>query len=265
MEYREILPLPQLQPYIKFFWVLQGEDANPKPERIFPDGCLELIFHLKTSYRRFIGNDTLLQPSAFIFGQITQAKFFLPSPQTQILAIRFRAHGLAAFTPMPVHEFTNVEVSLENLWGNAGKELEEQINSLPVSQALQTLQQFLLKRLHKNKQQTAQAAIATISNAMLQTNATHSVEYWADAANLSTRQFNRNFRNIIGISPKEYLKILRFNQAIVLYKDESTESFAMLAHQCGYYDQAHFIKDFKDYTGTTPKGYATDSKTLVPL
>lgn len=265
MNYREITPIPILQPFIKCFWVLEGTNPSPEPERIFPDGCMELIFHKTQYYIRLNENESYIQPSAFIMGQITKAVFFLPSTHTSIIGVRFQPFGLSAFSNLLPQEFINKELLITEIWGANGADLEEQVNLNAIPQAITILQQFFLKQLQQAKFSYSYHAISTISKAIQKAGGENTVNYWAEKANLSERQFNRSFKNTIGISPKEYLKITRFNKVLRVFENEKTTSFSALAQQCGYYDQAHFIKDFKEYTGTTPKGYAQDDTVLMPI
>ncbi len=264
MNYREIVPVPALQPYIKFIWLMDGLDANPNavPERIFPDGCMELIFNLQKPLARIDGNILIQQPTSFVFGQLTNAMHLLATHHYSVIAVRFMPFGLSAFTQIPSHELKGIEVGLENLWGAEGKELEDQVNTLATNDAISAIQNFFVARL--KKQTHSLASISNIAGLMEAQGGNQTVKHWADYANLSERQFNRRFNNVIGISPKEYIKIIRFNKVLNLFDDNNTENLSSLAHHCGYYDQAHFIKDFKEYTGTTPTDYATDSKTFLP-
>lgn len=265
MDYKEITPIAALQPFIKCFWVLKGEDPLPQPERIFPDGCMELIFHRTSSYSRLEDNKAIKQPATFIMGQATKALFFLPTPFTSIVSVRFQPFGLAAFTQLPPDEFTNTEVTLEHLWGKKALELEEKVNTLSTDKAIAVLQHFFFELLCQNKLPHTFEAISAISGIMKKNGGENTINYWAEQANLSERQFNRNFKTLIGISPKDYLKIVRFNKVLEIFNNSDPYTFGALAQQCGYYDQAHFIKDFKEYTGTTPKGFAKDSKVLIPI
>lgn len=264
MNYREIVPVPALQPYIKFVWLLDGLDANHNavPERIFPDGCIELIFNLKKPLARIDGTTLIQQPTSFVFGQITKAMHILATNTYSVIAVRFTSFGLSAFTQIPSHEFKGIEVGLENLWGAEGKELEDRVNTLATDDAIDAIQHFFLARL--KKQTHSLSSISSIVGLMEAQGGNQTVKHWADYANLSERQFNRIFNNVIGISPKEYLKITRFNKVLNLFNESNTEKLITIANQCGYYDQAHFIKDFKEYTGITPTGYVADSKTFLP-
>ncbi len=262
MNYREITPIPALQPYVKFFWTLEVSGEAKGVERVFPDGCIELIFHLKTPFSRLTDAGVIAQPKAFIVGQLTKALHLLPSAQSQILALRFTPFGLAAFTNIPVQLFSGAEVLIEDIWGHDACILTERINTLSVDRAIDVLQQFLLKKVrHKH----INVQIGKIAGDILVSAGEKSVQYWAENANLSERQFNRSFKANVGVSPKEFIKIARFNKVLSFFETETPANLGAFALQCGYYDQAHFIKDFREYTGITPGSFVQDNKTLIPV
>jgi AraC-like DNA-binding protein len=265
MNYREMKPIPALQPYIKCIWTLSSNAMPAEPERVFPDGCMELIFNLKTPLVRISGNTNERQPKTFIFGQLTGALHLLPTANYSVVAVRFTPFGLSAFTNIPSLQFKGTEVTIENLWGEEGKELEEKVNTLTTANAVAAIQQFFITRLKKHLTPHTLQPIGAIANTIMAENGAHTVQYWAHHANLSQRQFNRRFKNIVGITPKEYIKVVRFNKVLRHFNTDSPDSMAMLAQQFGYYDQAHFIKDFREFTGITPGSFVHDSKTLIPF
>lgn len=262
MSYREIIPIPALQPFIKFFWTLEIGTGELGVERVFPDGCIELIFHLKTPFSTVTKEGIFIQSKAFIVGQITKAMHFLPSPQSQILALRFTPFGLAAFTNIPIDLFSGTEVAVDDIWGEDARIITERISTLTVDAAVEVLQQFLLSK-YRHKHINTQ--IGKIAGNILTSASEKSVQYWADNANLSERQFNRNFKANVGVSPKEFIKIARFNKVLGILGNEIPANLGAFAQQCGYYDQAHFIKDFREYTGITPGSFAQDNKTFIPF
>lgn len=262
MNYREITPIPPLQPYIKFIWLLDGEEENPAIERVFPDGCMELIFHTGQPFSKLVGEVAVEQSASILVGQLTQALFLQPSKKISVIGVRFKPYGLAAFTNIPAYEITGAELTTRQIWGVEGAHLEEQVNLANSLAAVDIIQDFLLPRLQHTF--AAHFDIAGLVQHM-NTNSEAEISYFAGLANLGERQFARRFRNVVGISPKEYLKINRFNQVLKLLETGKTGNFSAIAMQCGYYDQAHFIKDFREYTGTTPGGFVQNNKMLVPV
>jgi len=242
--------------------MLEGEQENPSVERVFPDGCMELIFHAGQPFSKLVGEVAVEQSSAILVGQLTRALFLQPSKKISVIGIRFRPYGLAAFTNIPAYEITGAELTTRQIWCREGIDLEERVKLAEIHTAINLIQSFLLAHLHYKL--PGHFDIAGLTEHM-NANCEAGVSYFAGHANLSERQFTRRFRDIIGISPKEYLKINRFNHVLKLLETGGNGNFSAIAQQCGYYDQAHFIKDFREYTGITPGSFMQDSRLLVPL
>lgn len=262
--YREYMPAPALQEYIKFFWVLKMGQPLPAPERIFPDGCMEMILHLGQPLSRITGTSSYVQPKAFIVGQIKNPLFLLSQSPVHVIGVRFKPWGMAALCKQNLHAIEECEIELDSFFGNTARELEEKIHTLPLEAAIHTIEQFLLFKLKTTPQSPAIINMARVAAHIKQDTTGKTVAAWAGNCNLSQRQFNRQFKAIIGLAPKEFIKISRFNKVITHMQAGNSPSLAALAQHCGYYDQAHFIKEFKEYTRTTPGNFQQNSQLLIP-
>src|SRR5262245_35921880 len=125
MKYTERSPSAILQPFVECIWTLNGtaRDVVAQPERILPDGCIELIFHRGKPFRR-CGE---LQPHCFVVGQMTEPAFLQVSTRIEVVGIRFHPGGAYPFLMCPMHELTHRFISLADLWGRLGRELEERV------------------------------------------------------------------------------------------------------------------------------------------
>src|SRR5262249_5955784 len=125
MQYTERRPSPILQPFVECIWTLNGaaRDVVTLPERILPDGCMELIFHRGTPFRR----QGELQSHCFVVGQMIDPVFLQVSTRIEVIGVRFHPGGAYAFLMIPMHELTHRFISLAEVWGRLGKELEERV------------------------------------------------------------------------------------------------------------------------------------------
>ncbi len=260
MQYREFSPPISLAPYINCFWILEGagNGQNTSRERIIPDGCPELIFHFGAQYCRF-GPDgsEQLQPRSFIYGQIRDYIEIGPTGDSGILAVRFHPHGLAPFLDMPVRELNGLSVSLEELFGREGTEIEERLMSATGTTArIELISRFLLDLLNKVRRSVGDdPLIADAVTTLRRKRGDQGIEDLAGQYGLSRRQFDRRFTASVGLNPKVLARILRFQQAFSLSKDTRIDSLTDLALACGYYDQAHFIRDFRAFSGINPSSW----------
>lgn len=262
MNYQVYDPSPELQPFIKCFWTLEAPAAETEErQRIVPDGCMEMIFHYGDLYRQYFpGGDNIIQPRCFVFGQISNYLEIAPTGITGIISARFHPNGLTPFINIPVTSMEDRAVPLEELFGDDGIRLSEAVLAAADTQSRMLLiEGFLLERL-----QTPQAAdriTQSCVEAMLESAGQLTVDDVADKLQVNRRQLERKFSSAIGISPKQLLRVIRLQNTIKMLEKKQFTSLTALAYENGYFDQAHFIKDFKEFTGVSPKQfYASNLK-----
>jgi AraC-like DNA-binding protein len=266
MIYHTFAPQQHLLSFIKCFWTL---DAAAGPEltrqRIVPDGCMEMIFHHGDLYRQYISNDHfIIQPRSFVFGQILQPLEIEPTGRTGIFAARFQPNGFVPFSSLPLSEMENRAVPLEELFGSQGPKLEQAVLAASNSEdRISILESFFLQKLSDplSIDRITRSCVETI----LELKGQLSVKELSDRLNINRRQLERKFSSVIGISPKQLSKIIRLQSALKLMADQQVTSLTSLAHDGDYYDQAHFIKDFKEFTGMSPKQFYADSLKMSAL
>ncbi|GAB2799073.1 helix-turn-helix domain-containing protein [Rhabdobacter roseus] len=255
MYYATQLPTPPLRDYVRFFWVLEGEvpPGQPYVHRSMADGCPELIFHYQ-------GTFTDLQQAAPSFtagmhGQAQRHSRFAIQESFGILGVYLYPFALPRLFGLPASALTNQQATLCELLGPAGQALEERVMLAPDNaQRIRLLSSFLEKQLAKNEEKTPRVLSAI--QGMIQSQGTLRVQQLAEQSFLSTRQMERSFRYFTGFSPKLYGRILRFQAALSAYGNQS-KSLTDIAYDCGYYDQSHFIHDFKAFSGHHPRAYFT--------
>ena len=252
--FQTIAPRPSLEKYVQYFWF--GE-LELSPNQTFThlataSGSIEWQFH-------YLGNFTTLNSQgepkrvfpAGMYGQTNQYnQYVTASRQSGIFAVRLYPHVLPALVGIPAYEITNQSVDVLSLLGREGVELAEKIeSSRSFSQRVSIFSDFLENKLirPRKKYHYLESAIVQIHRSNGQINATTLV----NQSCLSQRQFERSFKELAGFSLQSYLKIIRFEAALSLVS-AGYASLTELAYQLGYYDQSHFNRDFKRFTGQTP-------------
>ncbi len=259
MLYKEYNISPALQPFVKVIWSMESDtpafDSGPGTMRILPDTCVELVVHFKDPYKTiFADNTTSLQPQSMIVAQMKSFIEIRPQGKTGIFAVRFSAYGARHFLGMPMHEVANGETPLSYVWKNLATEIEERIFSATNNDIrCNILQQYLLTLLAKNGRHDT--AIDFCLTEIYQSHGQISVEALAYNTGISNRQLVRRFNNCVGLSPKEFSRITKFIHALNFMNRFPEKSLTEVGYDCGYYDQAHFIRDFKEYSGLTPGEY----------
>lgn len=253
MRYREFQVSPPLANFVECIWSLEGNpgQASTSPERLLPDGCVELILNLSDLFREYAETGSSdLQPERFIVGQMTRPVFVSPTGNVNLLGIRFAPGGTLPFFPCPPGELTNAIIPLADAATILDKTLSEQVyESREMLDKVRLIESLLIKQLLANHQSDSslQRAISRIVRSGGQT----SVDRLASDLGISGRQLERRFMREVGLGPKLLCRILRFQQVFQAV-ESANQNWALIAAECGYYDQAHLIRDFRQFAGQTP-------------
>jgi AraC-like DNA-binding protein len=252
-------PNIDLTEFVKRYWTLEGEKENtPLINTIIPDGTMKLIFHYGDTYKHHSksGEITIL-PKCFLIGQLTEPYVIEPIGITGSFVVQFKPNGFLPFATIPIKEMENTAVPLEKLFGQNGINIEQKIlNANSTAERIQIIENFLVNIISERK------AIDNIVNATVETilkaNGQFSVTEFSENNNINRRQLARKFSSAIGLSPKQLAKTIRIQTALKALLNNEQTSLTDLAYENEYFDQAHFIKDFKEFTGLTPKEFYGD-------
>jgi AraC-like DNA-binding protein len=247
MKYTESRPSAILQPFIECIWTLNGTapEVDAQPERILPDGCMELIFHRGEPFRR-LGE---LQPHCFVVGQMIEPAFLQVSTRIEVVGIRFHPGGAYLFLMIPMHELTHRFISMAEVWGRLGRELEEQVlGASSTRHAVRLVVDDLEHRLISAD--VGKNRAHGLASLQIRHHGTLSVRELARQGGISERQVEREFNDVVGLAPKMFSRILRFQRVFQAF--EQNDRWVDVALECGYYDQPHLIADFRQFAATTP-------------
>ena len=198
--------------------------------------------------------DFIVHTKAMEMGQRTKSYFIEPLGDVDSFAICFYPFGFANFVSTPLKDLVDVETPLKSLFGKESAEtLEQKIQEASSTQErIEIIETFLFDRLHQRT--SIENLVKMTVNSLLATNGSTPINQILKNDLSKRRQLERYFRKQIGISPKQLGKVLRLQAALkLLLKDQV--SLTMISYESAYFDQAHFIKDFKEFIGTTPKEF----------
>jgi AraC-like DNA-binding protein len=264
MRYREFKPNPQLAQFVECFWTLASDtnvdqvvQTNPaddvEPERILPDGCVELILNFGAQFReqRDDGQQEA-QPMHFLVGQMTRPMLISPNGHVDLVGIRFHPGGTLPFFHVDLHELTNRVVELGALSSDLKRRFVSRMDearSLPsMSLRIAMLKELLTSMLRDSKHHSRLIELAA---KIVARGGQITVAELANDAGVSSRQLERRFLSEVGIGPKLLCRILRFQQ-VFRAVERNDSGWAAVATDCGYYDQAHLIRDFQQFARQTP-------------
>ena len=258
MLYLSYRPGPPLDEFVDNFWLIEGGQAL-RLEKILPCGTSELVVNLKNNaihihdpeqpegYRRFSG--------AVFSGTYSQSFICNAVQHEAIMGVHFKAGGAFPFLNTEASELTNTHANLDDLWGRSGLELRERLCIATTSQQrFQIMDGALRNRLHHHTTGPIQMKAALEMFGMGGNGAL--VRAVSRELGFSQRRFIHLFSCHVGLTPKVFCRILRFQRARVLAEKLEAPDWAELAIACGYFDQSHLIKDFKAFSGSTPNIYS---------
>jgi AraC-like DNA-binding protein len=250
-------PLSQL---IEFFWFHEGLVSEHRRERVLPNGRFELVINLDPIPRKLFDRHDHTRYREFHRAWLsgTHSEFIVIDvlPRSSMMGIHFRPGGVAPFLALPAGELTDEVVEANDVWGVEADNLHDAILEQPTADAkFRVLEQFLLRTLRRRAKRCEAvdyAVRAFMANP-------HEIRIRAIVAQLgiSHKQFISRFRDQVGLTPKRFCRVLRFQRVLSEIEERKAVEWADVASAGGYYDQAHFINDFHAFTGLNPSTYLT--------
>jgi len=257
MRYREQQPHPRLAPLVRCFWSLEGVGAPARVDRVLPDGHAELVVHCGDLFRRQVASGaSLLQPRAFLMGEIDQPFLLQPTGRVSVFGVRLRPGAASVLVPGPAAEWVGRTTTLEDLWSTRGQELAECVGTVAAfGDRVRLAERWLLRVTEGGRpvERRVQAALAALARGDALSRATQ-------AAEVGGRHLERLFHVHVGRSPKSMQRLLRFQSAtrLLLRGGRRASTLAAVALDCGYSDQAHLTREFRRFAATTPAAFVGD-------
>ena len=256
MLYETYEPPPLLIPYVRFFWVLEADVSRGDEfvHRSMADGCVEMVFHYLGEFDEIEAAGTRIDsPFSNVQAQSTMFRRFSTRASFGIFGAYLYPYAIPRLFAFPAYDLTNISPDLGSVFGRAGSQLEERIiTAVDNPERIRILSSFLIDRLRAPHRDLP--PIRHAIDAVLEADGDVRVSDLARHHGLSLRQFERKFKEFAGLSPKLYSRVARF-QAATRHKFAGVRDLTEIAYACGYYDQSHFINDFRQFSGYTPKEY----------
>jgi AraC-like DNA-binding protein len=259
MMYLERKPHPALAPFVKMLWYSCDPSAGHSYQRVLPMGHAQVVISLARDYLTDANYsvDPLQQgPPAIFLGLYCRYQLIDAIDLAELIGITFQPGGTLPFFPHSTHLFRDRETSLEDLWGHAARSLRDNLREVATPAAkFDLLERELLERLRRvsmNRNRVVDFALTTVQASP----DTATVAELTRSIGLSSRRFSELFREQVGVSPKLYCRIQRFQRAVQSLHRGEDLPWAELALACGYYDQSHFANDFRAFSGISPTSYS---------
>ncbi|MDO6435701.1 helix-turn-helix domain-containing protein [Flavitalea sp. BT771] len=253
-KYQIFKPSSRLSGIVSHFWTLDGEPSTGKPliHRTLANFYPELIFHYGGAFREIVKNDRI--ENTFVgglHGQTDLVRRFTYTEPCGIFGVMLEPYAIPVLFDIPSPEVKNQLIDFHDLIGRQGSTITRMmINAKSNTERVQIANNFLESKLKKVKRPEIPFAVQKIYDFKGMVN----VKWLSQQVCLCQRQFERKFKEQVGFSAKSFMNIVRFKSLISTY-NQGEKNLTELAYDFGYYDQSHFIKVFKAFSGYTPHSY----------
>jgi AraC-like DNA-binding protein len=250
MRYEEHTAVGSLARFVRCIWTLEGDATEGAQEPVFPDGSPELIFNLADPFvARDHSGEFVEQPSCMLVGQITAPFFVRPTGAVQLIAFRLLPYGAAGlFDAMSsiTESWVDMSVRLRSVWPEAVEQHRD-------GRSLEVLTERLSHRLTEEllNSRMPHPDVERACDAIHSTRGAVAIEDLAAQLGTTVRTLQRRFASQVGIPPKLLARITRFQHTFAAWRNDPRR-LARVAADCGYFDQSHLVRDFRDFAGDAP-------------
>lgn len=264
MQYIAHQPGPPLSRYVDHLWFFEGYMPPHDREKLLPNGVMELVIDLHDDPKRLHSQGTRRLDrdyrGAWLSGMQTDFLVIGVVRGSSMMGAHFRTLGARAFFGLPMDEVAASVVRLDEVIGREARRLREQLLETPRPEdKLRTLEGFLAQRLAAGdgESRCGERLVSHVIERLRRQDGPLSVQQLAAESGVTRRHLVRLFQDQVGLPPKTLARVLRFQRVIQTVEARGPEAvcWADLAYNCGYYDQAHFVHDFRAFAGIPPSGY----------
>jgi AraC-like DNA-binding protein len=261
-----MLPSAALAPFIECYWAVTLASGSLTDQFMPADNRAEIVFSFSSQTQRTLPDgksDCLITSHSYILGPRTRGYRFSDLGVPHYVAVRFKPGGIFAFTHHPLSELTDLHAPLDCIWSpQEVRELESKLEaSLSKERQICILEAALIRRLAPPDHLIR---ILTAAHIIRRRREPLRLPALADHINLSQKHMERLFHRYVGMRPSLFSRIARFQRAVALaVESQDTVSLSALANTAGYFDQAHFNREFKGFSGSTPTEFFTAQLNFV--
>lgn len=258
MIYHTHIPSFPLNQFIEIFIYFEGAQHAHSVDRFLPNGDTEILIDFNDTPQYIYHNESLKEIQAchnvWASGVRTEPITIPSGTNSTMMVISFRKGMAYPFFPFPMHEISDCVVDADLIWGSDFAYLRERLlETKDITHRFSIVEEFLLKTFEAKL--VVNPCVIYALKEIVQQPDQISIGRLNQKIGYSQKHFISMFKRQVGITPKAYLKIMRFQKAINEIEQSGNIDWALLSADCGFYDQAHFINDFKEFSGFTPEEY----------
>lgn len=261
VNYQVIQPPKALKSLIKYYWVLQesGNDLE-YPDLLLPDGCPELIFTFQGYYNRAdLDKKRFFQIDRAVVTGVRNHSIFVDSKKavrTHFIGVKFKPCAITHFFKMNASDLANSVMSIDEMEDNKlGLLYETLADEHDLGSIKHLLSTYFFGKIGFAKSTLTEKRAGYATNFIVKRRGNVKLKELCEVLSVDKRTLSRDFGRYVGIGPKEYAMIIRMNWIYRVFNRSNCKFYDDGVFEYGYYDQSHFLKDFKKYFGMNPSTY----------
>ncbi len=253
-----------LKPFIKYFWVMESTDIKIS-HKLLPVNNIDLILNFSSPIRYITKQNKELVPAKFHFNGIKDRYCMINQEgKLNVFGISFFPSGLYPFLKIPICEFTQKTIDLNIIANKFVLDIDDQINEADSTlKKLDILEEGLLKLISNTY--IPNSNISNILHCFYENMVNMNIQLFCDQYGISKRKLERIFNKYVGVSPKSFYRISRFQKVFSKIINQEKVDLTFEAYQNNYYDQTHFLKDFKTFTGCSPTQFLNEKRAVKQI
>lgn len=250
-------PSTILSPFVKQYWGLENclNSGEEHVQRIVPNGLMDMTFYLG-DLPQLINHRQSAIENTIVSGHCIDPYDLVVAGNLQLFSVSFKPLGASMFFNLPMNELFGCIVPARFLLKESIDRLETNLSeTVDFTNRVRLVEEFLMNQLSQKVNIFGQKRLKDSLDLINNSKGIVDVNTLASCACWSRKQYERNFQEIVGTSPKQFMRIVRFQHAIHYKGQHPQTKLTRLAYECGFFDQSHMINEFRDLSGTTPKQY----------
>jgi AraC-like DNA-binding protein len=265
LKYTEHKPAIALEKYIKCYYTIDGAPDEQVEDQAFATGCIEVMFTLSGApWQTKVKGEFRETGHIELWGQILQPLTFRSAGKSEIFGIRFYPAAAAFLLKEEVNQFNDGIFDLTSVLGTPIKELHAQLQDVnSINERIALVDLYLTKKLTAHDRILSRIdLVQQVMNELTHKDFFDNINNVAERYGISSRYLQKVFVHYTGLTPKLYSQINRFQNSLILL-GKSDQALTAIAYECGYFDQSHFIREFKSFTGLAPSGFNAANSSAI--
>ncbi|WP_118973288.1 helix-turn-helix transcriptional regulator [Taibaiella koreensis] len=262
MKYQQVPPPPYLAHHVRYFWISENDgDKGPYSFTTIPDGGPGLVFQ-HPDQGRYLQNGDHMGP-LFLYGLSTQHATVTLYGGFSTIGAHFFPHAIKSVFGIDAGELTDISIDFDLISRQQGFLLAEQMAArIPAAEKIALLSQYLFFLVRKHSHPAHQSMEYLLAH-IVKASGKISIKEMQEQLRLSERSMERRFQQYIGMSPKLFTRICRFQASLSQLRQYDFNKLSDLAYDNEFADQSHLIRTFKEFTGATPAQYLKQTSAIV--